>query len=141
MNIVKTRVLALAYVFAIYSPEPFIPLTWVLSEMLAVPHYSSLRLCALLNTYKGLSRVKYVRAQTVFPQSLLDEIQKYVQGEMVYIPKSPLNYMEWRARTGGKSLVARRNENIVQEFKTGASIPFLADSYGLSDETIKKIVI
>ncbi len=84
--------------------------------------------------------MKYVKAQTVFPKSLLDEIQKYVQGELVYIPKSPDNYIEWGSNTSTKNMIALRNKNIVQAFKTGTSIPSLAECYSLSEDTIKKIV-
>jgi Mor family transcriptional regulator len=87
-----------------------------------------------------LSRVKYVKAQTVFPESLLSEIQKYVQGEMVYIPKSPSNYKQWGSNTGAKTMVARRNEHITRTFKAGASVAQLAELYCLSEDTIKKIV-
>lgn len=84
--------------------------------------------------------MKYVKAQTVFPKSLLDEIQKYVQGELVYIPKSSANYKKWGANTSTKNIIALRNKDIIQSFKTGSSIPRLAELYSLSEDTIKKIV-
>lgn len=84
--------------------------------------------------------MKYVNAQTVFPASLLTEMQKYVQGELVYIPKSPANYIEWGTNTGAKDVIAHRNERIVDAYKTGASVLSLAEGYSLSEDTIKKIV-
>ena len=84
--------------------------------------------------------MKYVKAQTIFPESLLIEIQKYVQGEMIYIPKSPINYIKWGANTNTKSTLALRNKSIVQSFKTGTSITELAKLFCLSEDTIKKIV-
>ena len=30
--------------------------------------------------------MKYMKAAVIFPKELLKEIQKYVQGEMIYIP-------------------------------------------------------
>ena len=84
--------------------------------------------------------MKSVKAQAVFPRSLLAEIQKYVQGEMVYIPKLPANYEKWGANTDTKSTVALRNENIMQAFKAGTTISELAKVFYLSEETIKKIV-
>ncbi|MCL2564180.1 MAG: hypothetical protein FWE24_00005 [Defluviitaleaceae bacterium] len=44
--------------------------------------------------------MKYIKAQQVFPKHLLDEIQKYVQGELIYIPKPPVNYKKWGESTG-----------------------------------------
>jgi len=84
--------------------------------------------------------MKYVKAQTVFPVSLLEEIQKYVQGELVYIPKCPTNYKKWGSGTGAKSAVAQRNEYLVNAFKAGASITQLAELCCLSEDTVKKIV-
>ena len=84
--------------------------------------------------------MKYVKAQDIFPHSLLAEIQKYIQGEMVYIPKLPSNYEKWGANTDTKNAVAQRNEDIVQAFKAGVMISELAKVFYLSEETIKKIV-
>ena len=84
--------------------------------------------------------MKYVNAQTVFPKSLIDEMQKYVQGELVYIPKSPANYAKWGSNTDTKKVIAQRNKDIVRAFKEGASIAELVERYFLSEETIKKIV-
>jgi len=84
--------------------------------------------------------MKYVKAQTVFPQSLLEEVQKYVQGTIVYIPKPPTSHKTWGANTGAKNATAKRNEHMVQAFRKGTSIPQLAELYSLAEDTIKKIV-
>ena len=82
----------------------------------------------------------YIKAKEVFPQSLLDEIQKYVQGGLVYIPKLPANRNKWGVGTDTKNTLSQRNEEIYQGFRAGISIPLLAESYHLTEETIKKIV-
>ena len=84
--------------------------------------------------------MKYVNAQTVLPPSLIDEIRKYVQGELIYIPKMPSDYLKWGANTDTKSYIAIRNGEMIKDFKTGISISKLAELYYLSEETIKKIV-
>ena len=84
--------------------------------------------------------MKYVKAQNVFLKSLLDEIQGYVQGELVYIPKSSVNYKKWGASTNTKTLITQRNDRIRQDFKEGTTIVRLAELYNLSEDTIKKIV-
>lgn len=84
--------------------------------------------------------MKYVKANAVFPESLLAEMQKYIQGELVYIPKSPDNYKKWGANTGAKNAIAKRNKSMVQSFKAGASVSQLADIYNLAEDTIRKIV-
>ena len=84
--------------------------------------------------------MKYVKAQAVFPESLLQEMQKYIQGELVYIPKSPDNYKKWGAKTGAKNTIVQRNRNMVRAFKAGTPVSQLADLYNLAEDTIKKIV-
>ena len=92
------------------------------------------------NIDKEPSRMKYKNAKTVFPKGLLDEIQKYAQGELVYIPISPLNHKKWGTNTKAKAYTAHRNDEITNAFKTGLTISDLAKEYYLSEETIKKIV-
>jgi len=84
--------------------------------------------------------MKYVKAQSIFPKSLLVEMQKYVQGEMIYIPKPQCEHKKWGANTGSRKTIAQRNENIVQAFKAGTKIAQLAEIYSLAEDTIKKIV-
>ena len=84
--------------------------------------------------------MKYVKAQTVFPEALLAEMQNYIQGELVYIPKPPGNYKKWGSKTGARNALAHRNANMVQAFKAGTTIAQLADVYCLAEDTVRKIV-
>ena len=84
--------------------------------------------------------MKYVNANKVLPEKLIMEIQKYVQGETIYIPKPVTEYRKWGALSGGRQLLDRRNVAIKKSFISGCSIQQLADEYYLSTETIKKIV-
>ncbi|OEH92539.1 CD3324 family protein [Bacillus solimangrovi] len=84
--------------------------------------------------------MNYVKANAVLPQELIKEIQKYVQGETIYIPKPKANHKKWGTRSGARTLIADRNASIKQGFKDGNSIEQLAEQYFLAVETIKKIV-
>lgn len=84
--------------------------------------------------------MKYVNATTVLPENLIMEIQKYIQGETIYIPKPETTYQKWGTRSGGRKLIDERNASIKKEFKSGTAIHQLAEDYFLSIETIKKIV-
>lgn len=84
--------------------------------------------------------MKYVNANNILPENLIREIQKYVQGETIYIPKSETTYRKWGTLSGGRKLLDQRNSNIKSAFISGTSIQDLADEYFLSVETIKKIV-
>ncbi|MCP8967727.1 CD3324 family protein [Ectobacillus ponti] len=84
--------------------------------------------------------MKYVKAAAVLPESLLAEIQKYVQGEMLYIPKPQEAHQKWGTKSGGRKLLEERNADIRCAFQNGRSIADLAQDYFLSAETIKRIV-
>ncbi|PFA67685.1 hypothetical protein CN378_09165 [Bacillus sp. AFS015802] len=84
--------------------------------------------------------MKYVKAEAVLPQSLVREIQKYVQGETLYIPKPKAEYRKWGSRSGSRRAIDERNAEIKAAFLHGKTIHELADEYYLSSETIKKIV-
>lgn len=84
--------------------------------------------------------MSYKKADTVLPKELLDEIQKYVQGEYLYIPKSEGTKKGWGVKSGAREELVRRNNEIRKSFKEGASIDDLAEAYYLSFNTIKKIV-
>ncbi|OLN22415.1 hypothetical protein BTO30_09710 [Domibacillus antri] len=82
----------------------------------------------------------YVKATMVLPEELIKEIQKYVQGETIYIPKPKSAYEKWGTRSGGRTFIDNRNISIKRAFKNGRTISQLAEEYFLSVETIKKIV-
>ena len=84
--------------------------------------------------------MKYINANKVLPESLILEIQKYVQGQTVYIPKQETEYRKWGTSSGARQLLDRRNASIRHSFINGSSIQQLAEEYYLSIETIKKIV-
>jgi Mor family transcriptional regulator len=84
--------------------------------------------------------MKYLKANAVLPEKLIIEIQKYVQGETIYIPKLEGTTRKWGSKSGSRSFYEQRNSSIRAAFKQGKSIQDLADDYSLSMETIKKIV-
>ncbi|MFJ7725350.1 CD3324 family protein [Neobacillus sp. NPDC097160] len=84
--------------------------------------------------------MKYVNASNILPEKLIAEIQKYVQGETLYIPKPEKNYRKWGSCSGARKSLDERNASIKHLFSIGKSIHQLADEYFLSIETIKKIV-
>ncbi|WP_110111867.1 CD3324 family protein [Bacillus sp. CGMCC 1.16541] len=84
--------------------------------------------------------MKYVKATAVLPEQLLTEIQKYIQGETIYIPKPKATRQKWGSQSGERKRLDERNAAIKQAFRNGTSITRLADEHFLSTETIKKIV-
>lgn len=84
--------------------------------------------------------MKYVNASAVLPDELIKELQKYIQGETIYIPKTKNSYQGWGTRSGGRKIIDERNATIKNAFNEGNSINQLAEEHHLSIETIKKIV-
>ena len=82
----------------------------------------------------------YVKATAVLPEKLISEIQKYVHGETIYIPKLENSHQRWGTRSGTRKLIDERNSSMKRAFKNGRTVDQLADEYYLSMETIKKIV-
>ena len=90
---------------------------------------------------KGRAEMKYVKAKAVLPESLITEIQKYIQGETIYIPKQETKHYKWGTRSGGRKQLDERNKAIKEAFKSGIAIHQLAEEYFLSGETIKRLCI
>ncbi len=81
----------------------------------------------------------YKNARNVLPCELVREIQKHVDGELIYIP-SKSNKTGWGIRSGAKQKYTERNRVICEQYKSGTSIEELAGRYYLSEDSIKKIV-
>ncbi len=83
--------------------------------------------------------MNYKKGSEVLPARLLKEIQEYVEGAIVYIPKKT-DKAGWGSISGARQSIDRRNSTINDLFKIGLSIADLADKYHLSEDTIRKIV-
>ena len=83
--------------------------------------------------------MKYKNAAEILPPELLREIQCYIGGELLYIPKSE-SKQEWGAVSGSKKFYSERNGRIRELFYNGTPVEALAKEFGLSGSTIKKII-
>lgn len=83
--------------------------------------------------------MKYKKGAEVLPAHLLEEVQKYIDGGLVYIPKKSKR-VGWGYLTGSRKLLEERNREILELYKNGIPIDEIANIYYLSEETIRKIV-
>ena len=83
--------------------------------------------------------MKYTNASDILPDKLLREVQKYAQGEALYIP-TVTERKKWGESSGARSFYEHRNLEIRQKFRENVSIENLADQYCLAVETVRKIV-
>jgi hypothetical protein len=84
--------------------------------------------------------MSYRNADNLLPPELLLEIQSYIQGSLIYIPRREEHRMVWGARSGARESFDRRNEEIRAAKSSGRRIDELADEYGLSPGGIRKIL-
>lgn len=83
--------------------------------------------------------MKYENAKDILPAKLLEEVQKYAEGKVIYIPKSEKG-KGWGEASGYRDKLNKRNTLIRSRYSAGQSVIELAEEYFLSPETIKKIV-
>lgn len=81
---------------------------------------------------------KYVNANKVLPEALVQEIQKYVQGQHLYIPRT--DRKAWGSSTGIREDLQERNAEIVRMYKSGVNMIKLAELFFLSVERIEAII-
>jgi len=83
--------------------------------------------------------LSYKKGEEVLPAHLLREVQKYIEGSLIYIPKASTK-KGWGCVSGTKEALELRNQKILQLFNQGYRLEQLARDFFLSEETIKKLV-
>lgn len=84
--------------------------------------------------------MKYINANTILPDALVEELQKYVQAGYIYVPAKDEQHKAWGELSGYREELKRRNQMIVSEYRQGTSVEELADRYYLSIYAIRKII-
>jgi Mor family transcriptional regulator len=83
--------------------------------------------------------LNYKKGADVLPARLLMEIQEYVEGSLVYIPKKS-SKAGWGDISGARQFIDKRNKKIISLHEQGKTLQELADQFHLEEDTIKKIV-
>jgi hypothetical protein len=69
-----------------------------------------------------VAQVAYIKATAVLPEKLISEIQKYVQGEMIYIPTPKHAREKWGVRSGARKWIDDRNSAMKKAFANGQTV-------------------
>lgn len=83
--------------------------------------------------------MKYVNAAEILPERLLREIQTYIDGDLLYIPRQA-SKKEWGTVSGSRVFYRERNREIRRLYREGNSMEALEQQYGLSHSTVRKII-
>jgi Mor family transcriptional regulator len=84
--------------------------------------------------------MKYAKAQDVLPEEIVKIIQEYVDGQYLYIPRKDENHKSWGEKSGIKSSLKVRNNEIYKKYIDGATINELTQEYYLSEKSIRRII-
>ena len=84
--------------------------------------------------------MKHVKALDVLPTEVIEIIQKYVDGEYLYIPRKNENHKAWGEKSGIKTSLKIRNNEIYKKYLNGNTINELAKEYYLSEKSIRRII-
>ena len=82
--------------------------------------------------------MSYIKAENVLPQELIETIQQYVDGKMIYITCK--EKQEWGTTTSAKVFFRERNEEIYENYIGGIGIHELAHRFSLSEKSIQRIL-
>ena len=78
-------------------------------------------------------------ARDILPDRLLRELQEYISGETLYIPKAQ-EKKPWGETSGARSYYKQRNAEIRKKYAGGSKIEDLCEEYHLSGDSIRKII-
>ena len=82
--------------------------------------------------------MSYIRADEILPKELLETIQQYVDGQIIYIPKK--EKQEWGSGSSAKEFFRERNERIYKAWQEGINEEELSCRFSLSRKSIQRIL-
>lgn len=85
--------------------------------------------------------MSYKNGKDILPIELLEELQKYIQGELIYIPREDKVRKGWGESNGTKKAISERNIEIFKLYKSGVPVSELICLYSLSEDSIRKIIV
>lgn len=84
--------------------------------------------------------MKYIKADNILPDEIIELIQQYIDGEYIYIPRKKDQQMAWGEKNGTKDNLRNRNIEIYEAYANGKSIIELTEEYFLSESSIRRII-
>lgn len=85
--------------------------------------------------------MSYKNGKDILPPYLLSELQKYIQGELIYVPREENTRKGWGESNGTRDALQERNFEIYRLYREGTNLEDLISLYNLSEDSIRKIII
>ncbi len=82
----------------------------------------------------------YIHALEILPEELIEKIQQYVDGQVIYIPKIKSKKCKWGEKTDTKVYFEVRNFQIYSSYKNGTTVLELSEKYFLTPKSIQRII-
>lgn len=82
----------------------------------------------------------YKKSIEILPTELVRQIQEYIDGTYIYIPRIAENRKKWGENSKFKELLQSRNEEIYNKYKQGVKVRKLSEEYYISPQGIYKII-
>ena len=93
-----------------------------------------------LSVNRSSKRMKYINAQDILPEEVLENLYKYIDSGYLYIPRKSNSKKSWGENSGIKLEMLKRNLDIYNKYLNNVSIDNLAKEYYLSESSIKRII-
>lgn len=61
--------------------------------------------------------MKYINANVILPDELVEELQKYVQAGYIYVPAKEEQHKAWGELSGYREELEKRNGKIISEYR------------------------
>ena len=82
----------------------------------------------------------YIHALEILPERLIEEIQEYIDGQVIYIPKIESKKCKWGEKTDTKAYLHKRNLEIYSSYVNGTNVFELSEKYFLTPKSIQRII-
>ncbi|WP_125142829.1 CD3324 family protein [Clostridium transplantifaecale] len=84
--------------------------------------------------------MSYRNVYDLLPEEIVAQIQEYVDGQAIYIPKKESNKKCWGENTDTRQVLAARNNRIYRDYQGGMSTILLSEKYHLAEKSIRRIL-
>lgn len=84
--------------------------------------------------------MNYQNLTDLLPKELIEQLQKYVEGKVIYVPKKQINKKHWGENTDTRQVLASRNCQICLDRQNGMTIKQLSEKFFLTEKSIQRIL-